>query len=49
MERRLAAITGDQWRVDLNADDLALYDERMSDLLPAEDIAWLHYGANQHK
>ena len=37
-----------QWREDLSAEDLALYDERMSDLLPAEDIAWLHHGAIQH-
>ncbi|MBC8240724.1 MAG: sulfotransferase domain-containing protein [Alphaproteobacteria bacterium] len=40
--------TGGQWRDDLSAEDLALYDERMSDLLPAEDIAWLHHGAMQH-
>ncbi len=37
--------TGGQWRDTLSTEDLALYDERMSDLLPAEDIAWLHYGA----
>ncbi len=39
--------TGGQWRDDLSAEDLALYDERIRGLLPAEDIAWLHHGANQ--
>ena len=36
---------GGQWRDVLNAEDLALYDGRMSALLTAEDIAWLHHGA----
>ncbi len=40
--------TGGQWRDELRAEDLALYDERMSELLSAEDIAWLHHGAIQH-
>ena len=39
--------TSGQWRDVLNAEDLALYDERMSTLLPAEDIAWLHNGTSQ--
>ncbi|MFP6697265.1 MAG: sulfotransferase domain-containing protein [Alphaproteobacteria bacterium] len=38
---------GGQWREVLNAEDLALYDERMSVQLPKEDIAWLHHGADQ--
>ena len=36
-----------QWRGILSAEDLAYYDERLSGLLPAEDIAWLHHGASQ--
>ncbi len=36
-----------QWRDVLCAEDLAVYDERLSQLLPAKDIAWLHHGGPQ--
>ena len=38
---------GGQWWDTVSGEDLALYDERMLELLPAEDIAWLHHGTEQ--
>ena len=38
---------GGQWRDVLNDVDLAIYDERLSTLLSADDIAWLHHGGGQ--
>ena len=38
---------GGQWRDVLNDEDLAIYDERLSTLLLADDIAWLHHGGGQ--
>ena len=38
---------GGQWRDVVGGEDVAQYDERMLELLPAEDIAWLNHGAGQ--
>jgi hypothetical protein len=36
-----------QWRDAISAEDIALYDDRISILLPADQIAWLHDGNGQ--
>lgn len=33
-----------QWRADLSAEDLAIYDTRIRDMLPAHDVDWLESG-----
>ena len=33
-----------QWRADLSAEDLAIYDTRIRDMLPARDVDWLESG-----